>query len=388
MTLDAQVAAIVAKGFTERQARFLVLVIRHAGVCVMRQYATFADIVFGDKTRAFFAKLERFGYASSFDTSKGRGRLFHVHGRELYNAIGKPHSRFRRPPPVAHAIDRCMLLDVVLGNPDVVWLEGADEKVVHLTTLAGIPLADLPHAMVGIGARRKHQYFPDRLPVGIHPEGRVVLVYLPVSRNRGHVADFVQRHMAMLARLPAWTISLAEPHHPSDTVEGWVDTVREHLAAPLRSADRAELRRYFERLKDGHRTKLTASDKGRLECCVAAFEGARFRALYRAWLEEGDRVLEVASSPAIAAALASGAGVVQRVTLSHGFRHLSFLVTSEQAARSRTRGAKLGDEVSQWLQPRTRRSHDPQDVAAVDERSVVGSETTDDVTASCTVEAR
>jgi hypothetical protein len=61
MTLNAQVAAVVAKGFTERQARFLVLVMRHAGVCVMRQYATFADIVFGDKTRAFFAKLVRLG---------------------------------------------------------------------------------------------------------------------------------------------------------------------------------------------------------------------------------------------------------------------------------------------------------------------------------------
>ena len=95
MTLDAQVRAIVAKGFTERQARFLVLVMRHAGVCVMRQYATFADIVFGAKTRAFFAKLVRLGYAASFDSSQGRGRLFHVHGRELYDAIGEPHSRFR-----------------------------------------------------------------------------------------------------------------------------------------------------------------------------------------------------------------------------------------------------------------------------------------------------
>ena len=57
MTLDAQVQAIVAKGFTERQARFLVLVMRHACVCAMRQDATFAGIVFGEKTRAFFAKL-------------------------------------------------------------------------------------------------------------------------------------------------------------------------------------------------------------------------------------------------------------------------------------------------------------------------------------------
>ncbi|MGE3509200.1 MAG: hypothetical protein AB7N65_09990, partial [Vicinamibacterales bacterium] len=324
---------------------------------------------------------------SSFDTSKGRGRLFHIYGRELYDAIGQPHSRLRRPPSVAHVIDRCMLLDVVLAHPDVVWLDGADEKVVHLTTLAGIPLDDLPHAMVGIGTRRHLQYFPDRLPVGIHPEGRVVLVYLPGGRHRDHVADFIQRHVAMVKRLPAWTISLAEPHHPSDTVGGWVDTIREHLAEPLRSSDRTELRWYFERLKDGHRTKLTAPDKARLERCVASFEGPRFRALYRAWLEGGDRVLEVASSPAIAAALASGAGVVERVTLSHGFRHLSFLVTSEKAARSRTRGAKLGDEVGQWLQPRSRCSRDRRDVAVLSEPSTVGSETSDDVTASCAVEA-
>lgn len=388
MTPDAQVAAIVAKGFTERQARFLVLVMRHSGVCVMRQYATFADIVFGDKTRAFFAKLVRLGYASSFDTSKGRGRLFHIHGRELYDAVGQPHSRLRRPPSVAHAIERCMLLDVVLAHPDVVWLGDADEKVVHLTTLAGIPLDDLPRAMVGIGTRRQLQYFPDRLPLGMHPEGRVVLVYLPGGRHRDHVADFIQRHQAMLTRLPAWTISLAEPQHPSDTVGGWVDTIREHLAEPLRSSDRTELRCYFERLKDGHRTKLTAPDKARLERCVASFEGARFRALYRAWLEGGDRVLEVASSPAIAATLASGAGVVERVTLSHGFRHLSFLVTSEQAARSRTSGAKLGDEVREWLQPRTRRSRDRRDDVPADARPMACSEASDDVTAGCASEAR
>jgi hypothetical protein len=36
------VGTIVSKGFTERQARFLVLVARHSGACVMRQYSTFA----------------------------------------------------------------------------------------------------------------------------------------------------------------------------------------------------------------------------------------------------------------------------------------------------------------------------------------------------------
>lgn len=373
MTLDAQVAAIVARGFTERQARFLVLVMRHAGVCVMRQYATFADIVFGAKTRAFFAKLVRLGYAASFDSAQGRGRLFHIHGRELYDAIGEPHSRFRRPPPIALAIERCMLLDVVLGQPEVVWLDSAEEKVAHLTTLTQIPIEELPHAMVGIGARRQRQYFPDRLPLGIHPAGRVVLVYLVANADRDKLADFVQRHTAMLARLPAWTIKVAQPHHPSDEGRDWKEDILQLLSQPLRDADRGELLWYFGPLKDGHRSTPAAGSEARLARCCAAFGSPRFRALYRAWAADGDRVLDVASSPAITKTIASGAGVVEPVMLSHGFRHLSFLVTAMKERRARAQGAKLGDEVGQWLQPRAprrrgQRTEEPGDVRPVTPR--------------------
>jgi len=47
MNLDHAIGTIISRGFTERQARFLVLVARHSGVCVMRQYSAFAGIVFG-----------------------------------------------------------------------------------------------------------------------------------------------------------------------------------------------------------------------------------------------------------------------------------------------------------------------------------------------------
>ena len=59
MNLEHAIQTIAKRGFTERQARFLVLVARHSGVCVMRQYSTFAGIVFGQKTRKFFANLVR-----------------------------------------------------------------------------------------------------------------------------------------------------------------------------------------------------------------------------------------------------------------------------------------------------------------------------------------
>lgn len=47
MTTDERVQAVVDFGFRERQARFLVLVMRHAGVCVPRQYARFAGVAYG-----------------------------------------------------------------------------------------------------------------------------------------------------------------------------------------------------------------------------------------------------------------------------------------------------------------------------------------------------
>jgi hypothetical protein len=40
-------ACVRAAGFTPRQARFLVLVLEHSGVCLPRQYRTFAGIAHG-----------------------------------------------------------------------------------------------------------------------------------------------------------------------------------------------------------------------------------------------------------------------------------------------------------------------------------------------------
>ena len=51
--------AVAARGFTERQARFLVTVMLHSGVFVERQYCTFSNIVHGQKTADFLRKLQR-----------------------------------------------------------------------------------------------------------------------------------------------------------------------------------------------------------------------------------------------------------------------------------------------------------------------------------------
>jgi hypothetical protein len=77
MTVEERVSAVAEFGFIPRQARFLVLAIRHAGVCLLRQYSAFAGIVHGQKTRAFFHKLVSRRYASAYECRHNRARLYH-----------------------------------------------------------------------------------------------------------------------------------------------------------------------------------------------------------------------------------------------------------------------------------------------------------------------
>jgi hypothetical protein len=67
--------------------------------------------------------------------------------------------------------------------------------------------------VVGQGDAGQVRYFPDRLPLGIHPEGRVVLVYLLVDPWRDEFRSFLQRHVAMLSGLSAWTVKVGLPAH-------------------------------------------------------------------------------------------------------------------------------------------------------------------------------
>lgn len=120
MQFEDRVRAIADFGFTERQARFLVTVMLHSGVCLLRQYATFAGIVEGQRTRKFFAKLVRLRYASAYRCRHNRGRVYQVHHKALYRAIGQTDSRHRRPLSPGRVIDRVMLLDALLADRGVI----------------------------------------------------------------------------------------------------------------------------------------------------------------------------------------------------------------------------------------------------------------------------
>lgn len=129
-----------------------------------------------------------------YDCRHNRARIYHVNQRALYTAIGEPDSRLRKPVILKHAIQRLMVLDAIVEEPDLVWLGTADEKATHLLALTRIAGTDLPHVTVGDGEQRRVRYFPDRLPIGIHFAGRGVVVYVVTDPWLDEFRVFLQRH--------------------------------------------------------------------------------------------------------------------------------------------------------------------------------------------------
>jgi hypothetical protein len=195
MQFERRVQAVADFGFTRRQARFLATVMLHSGVCLQRQYTAFAGIVHGEKTRKFFAKLVKGRYARAFRCKHNRGRVYQVHGKVLYRAIGQTDSRHRRPLSPARVVHGLMLLDAVLAEPEFVWLATDEEKAAHLPTTPS-------------NAGRVPS---EKFPIGIDPNGRAVILYLATNPQVDPFRAFVQRHFEVLQSLPAWTLRIVVP---------------------------------------------------------------------------------------------------------------------------------------------------------------------------------
>ena len=228
----------VEVGFTERQARFLVTVMTHSGVCLPRHFATFAGVAYGHRINRFFYRLVDRGFASVCPCLHNRALVYHVHHRPLYAAIGQPRSRLRRPVPAASVMPRLMLLDAVLEAPEVTWLASQNDKVEHFTNRCGIPRVILPQQVSRAAGAPASRLFPDALPIGVEPPKRAVFVY-PVTRSSlVDFRPFLRRHHALLAALHAWTIQLVFAPDERLVEAAWQAVVEREVGPLLSLGDR------------------------------------------------------------------------------------------------------------------------------------------------------
>lgn len=346
MTTQERVQAVVKFGFTERQARFLVTVMLHSGVCLLRQYTAFAGIVHGQKTRKFFAKLAKQGYATAYPCRHNRGRVYHVQHKPLYRAIGETDSRLRRPMSAALVMDRLTLLDALLASPEVVWLGTDEETRVHLSCLAGVAVEDAAR-LVAQDPCGRGRAMRDRMPVGVDLSGRWVLVYVVTGDQIEDFYRYLQQHAGLLAALPAWTVRAVFPSHLEMLGHPYLEALKLELArAQPQLLER--LRWYFRQRRAVTLEGALTDDEQRYHEERFCFAAPRFQVLYKRWLSEGDSALDLVSSTATADAIKNGAGRIETHVLPFSYRHLSLLVGKALPAM---KGAEKGDDTHSSSRP-------------------------------------
>ncbi len=209
---EARVRAVIDCGFTERQARFLVLVMRHGGVCIPRQYASFAAIANGGRRcNAFFDRLVRRGYAHEIRCVHNRARVYHVHHKPLYFLIGEVSSRYRRAVSPRLAVERLMLLDAVLDVGDVEWLTTAAEKAAYLERLKAEATVEATQQPSADEAPPAASPLSSGLPIGVASDGRPLLLFVASEPTTEGFRSFLQTHAALLRVAPTWTIRIVFP---------------------------------------------------------------------------------------------------------------------------------------------------------------------------------
>lgn len=322
MTPDACSEAIARLGYTPRQARFLTLVLRHSGVCLGRQYCAFAGIAYGQQMHDFFQALVIRRHATAHPCPDRRGRLFHLHAQRLYRAIGEPNHPYRRRGSLGRAVERLMLLDAVLIEPQTTWFGGSADHGEQPAAggLVTDPSVTLPPAFVAETRRD----VTARSPMGLRPTDQTtVFLYLVAMPDPRLFRAFLRRHRARLQALPRWSIELVIPAHLAHAEAAYRSTFDDELTPPDATAI-DDLQWYFVQ---GRNRSIARSVEPRPHYNRAhrTFAAPRFQGLYRAWCARGDAVLDQLKSVALADAIARGDGRLEHRILApryHGLEHL------------------------------------------------------------------
>jgi len=326
-----RVQAIAAFGFTERQARFLVTVLIHSGVFIERQYRAFAGIAHGQNTRDFVAKLVSCGYATpTLPGALHRGRLFHVQHKALYEAIGEPNNRNRKPASLGRFVERLMILDAVLADRHYAWLGTERDKMQYF--FSGLLKEDLPkdwypHLTFGEGHDKTTRYFPEKLPIGTPLDGgrRHVFLYLVTHEVPAEFRLFLLRYADLLKSVHEWTIRLLMPRRFRKAAALYRYAVRDAFTMPLTPALVEELDWYF-RARQGRATDPSPDPDLNLATGARKFGAARFGALHRMWARQGKKALWAVQSGILQDQLERGWGRIEFAELPRQYLQLTPLV--------------------------------------------------------------
>jgi hypothetical protein len=261
----------------------------------------------GKTAAAFTAKLLRFDHARMVAISHN-AHLFHLYAKTLYERLGIPDSRNRRPRAPFAVKAKLMGLDYVLAHPDCAFFATYHERMTFLTDVLGIDRERLPRKFYGPEGNRRPRYFVDGLPLGLSTDvdGRPLVTFCYVDDGGSSVCAFqtyLGQYRSLLRSLttPARIVFISGCRRhfhaarivfdhfidwqPDDDIAGRGDLVA-RVIPYFRVRALYESRQFDQ---------LTKEAMDRLRDGRDAFRGATFDAWFEQWRVEGDAALKTAS---------------------------------------------------------------------------------------------
>jgi hypothetical protein len=269
-----------------------------------------------------------------------RGRLYHVHHKPLYEAIGQADNRNRRLHTIGRMVERVMLLDAVLADRRRWWLSPESDKraFFDLTHQTGLGPEAYPHIAFGGGPAQTIRCFPDKVPIGIEKTdtSRFVFLYLVNRRVPLDFRQFLIRHAELFRVLHHWTLRLLLPRRFRKAVALYKAAIREQLWTPLNPSVCKSLEAYFhERQAEGG--PLGDPSDRYLAQEFRKHGMPKIQALYRGWRRCGDRVLWLAYSSTLRDHWSYGWSAVEVQLLNRQYLQLTGSMDRDLWAK---RGAK------------------------------------------------
>ncbi len=336
-----RVDALAGFGFTVRQREFLVTVMVHSGCFLERQYCAFTGTVRGQNSREFVARLVARGFVRVIEPGPvRRGRLYHVHHKPLYEAIGQADNRNRRLRIVGRMVERVMILDAILADRRCWWLSPADDKWKFFCLMRDNYLRpeDYPHIAFGSGRQRTIRCFPDKLPIGVEKDSssQLVFVYLVNRRLPVDFRQFLIRHSSLLRFVRTWTIRLLVPRRFRKAIALYKAAIREELWAPMNPSVTKMLETYFpeRQARGGH---LGDPDDRYIREEFRKQGMLKIQSLYRAWRRQGDAALWQAHSTTLRDDHSHGCSTIEVELLNRQYLQLTGSMDRDVWAK---RGAK------------------------------------------------
>ena len=238
-----------------------------------------------------------------------------------------------------------MLLDAVLADRRYGWLGTEQDKRRYFREALDTKLLDdwYPHLTYGAGAEKTTRFFPEKLPIGVPLKGerRHVFLYLATREVPTEFRVFLLRHADLLRWVDEWTIRVLLPRRFRKAAALYRYAVRDAFLMPLESRDVDELDWYF-RARRGEVVCPSPDRDLDLPTAAKRFGAARFEALYRVWLQRGDRALRAMQTPTLRDQLQRGEGRVEFAELPHQYLQLTpFVGTSDRVETSLREGDNL-----------------------------------------------